>query len=212
MSVFTGLFGRAFVVLMAALALLAGGYRWGMRATDNAWKAQALQTERAANTRMLREFDRGQVATASLGAALQAQGADYSKLERAYRDIRNHSVPLVVAGVPDAAPAVADAPPGGGAAPGCAIVVVPAPGAGVAADPAVLTAAAVWMWNSALAGADRPAGACGLADTSEGACAVATSLTLDDAWANHTENARTCAQDRLQHQRLIDFVLMRPTP
>lgn len=62
------------------------------------------------------------------------------------------------------------------------------------------------MWNSALAGADQPAGACGLADPAAPACAAATPLTVEDAWDNHTTNARLCAEDRLNHQNLIDFL------
>ena len=62
------------------------------------------------------------------------------------------------------------------------------------------------MWNSALAGADQPVGACGIADQSEQACATDTGLTLQDAWDNHTRNARLCAEDRQRHQHLIDFI------
>ena len=66
------------------------------------------------------------------------------------------------------------------------------------------------MWNSALAGADHPAGACGLADTSKAACDADAGVTLAEAWANHALNARLCAEDRLNHQRLIDYLTDRP--
>jgi hypothetical protein len=73
-----------------------------------------------------------------------------------------------------------------------------------------LSRAAVWMWNSALAGADTPAGTCGLADTSSQACAVDSGLTVDDAWDNHTLNAKSCAADRLRFRALIEFITERP--
>ena len=66
------------------------------------------------------------------------------------------------------------------------------------------------MWNSALTGTDQPAGACGAANTATPACAAATSLTTADAWDNHTFNAQLCAEDRLAHQRLIDFLTLKP--
>lgn len=82
-------------------------------------------------------------------------------------------------------------------------------GAADLADAHSLTAGAVWMWNSALTGTDQPSGACSLANPTETACAAATSLTLTDAWANHTINAQACAQNRLEHQQLIDFLHQR---
>lgn len=68
------------------------------------------------------------------------------------------------------------------------------------------------MWNSALTGTDTPAGACGAADTAAEACALDAGITLDAAWANHIANAKTCVEDRLKYQRLIDFVTTGPHP
>jgi hypothetical protein len=76
---------------------------------------------------------------------------------------------------------------------------------GSAPDP-WLSAAAVWMWNSALAGRDVPAGACGAADTSDTACAVDTGLPLAAAWDNHAVNAEISATNALRQQRLIDYL------
>jgi len=75
-----------------------------------------------------------------------------------------------------------------------------------AAGDLVLSAGAVWMWNSALAGTDVPAGACGTADASEPACAARTAISLVDAWRNHAHNAQACTQDRLRYQQLIDYL------
>lgn len=75
-----------------------------------------------------------------------------------------------------------------------------------------LSLAAVWLWNSALAGTDVPAGACGLADTSVEACAADAGVTVDEAWDNHDLNAKSCAADRLRHRALIEFITERPAP
>lgn len=73
----------------------------------------------------------------------------------------------------------------------------------------MLTLAAVRMWNGALTGTDVPAGACGPAGATEGAdaaCSESSGLTLDDAWANHATNAKSCADDRRRYQYLIDYL------
>lgn len=72
-----------------------------------------------------------------------------------------------------------------------------------------LTAGAVRLWNSALAGRDTAAGACGAADAPAGACDADAGITLDEAWANHIENAARCGIDRINHRRLIEFIRQR---
>lgn len=72
-----------------------------------------------------------------------------------------------------------------------------------------LTAGAVQLWNSALAGRDTAAGACGAADAPAGACDADAGITLDEAWANHIENAARCGIDRINHRRLIEFIRQR---
>jgi hypothetical protein len=70
------------------------------------------------------------------------------------------------------------------------------------------------MWNSALTGRDTPAGACNAAaaaGAAEAACAAISGLSLDDAWDNHADNARSCARDRQRLQHLIDYVKQRET-
>lgn len=70
----------------------------------------------------------------------------------------------------------------------------PAPGAG--GDGVRLTAHAVRLWDSALAGADVPRAGCTAADPTAPACAADAGVTLADALANHATNAALCAQDR----------------
>ena len=110
-----------------------------------------------------------------------------------------HAAAMPDAGVPAAGGAPADhgQPAGAGLPPG-----LPADsGPGLA-----LTAGAVRLWNSALAGRPVAAGACGAADAPAGACDADAGITLDEAWANHIENASRCSVDRINHRRLIEFI------
>ena len=75
-----------------------------------------------------------------------------------------------------------------------------------------LTADAVRLWDSATAGMHVPAGACGTADAPAGACSAASAYTIADAWGNHIENAARCRVDRINLQRLIDFLQSRQAP
>ena len=81
----------------------------------------------------------------------------------------------------------------------------PAAGAGVDAGP-VLSAGAVSLWNSALAGRYMPAGACSLADPASAACAADTEVSLEDAWDNQAANAAACRADRARLAALIDYL------
>lgn len=79
-------------------------------------------------------------------------------------------------------------------------------------SPVDLSLGAVWLWNAALTGQAAPAGACSIdAGTGQAsaACASTSGLSLDAAWANHTTNAASCALDRANHQRLINFINQR---
>lgn len=75
----------------------------------------------------------------------------------------------------------------------------PQPGAAPAVDaaPAVLlTAHAVRLWDSALAGEHLPRAGCSATEPASPACAAETAVTLADALENHTVNAALCAVDR----------------
>ncbi|MGJ4748461.1 hypothetical protein ACQV5M_19025, partial [Leptospira sp. SA-E8] len=78
--------------------------------------------------------------------------------------------------------------------------------AGNAGSP-VLTVGAVWLWNTALGSeGDDATSACGAVGAADRACDAESEFTLGDAWNNHLENARICAANRIQHQRLIDYI------
>lgn len=202
---------RLLIALVAALALIGGGYWWGHTATDNAWTARQAQADQSAREALRKETERADNATGLYLQEHLAQEDRYAALDTAYQTLRRR-VPLAVpssvcpalalpaqkqvAGAP-APPATEQSPLGDGS-------VVP-----------VLTLAAVRMWNGALTGVDAPAGACGPAGAAEGAdaaCAEGSGLTLDDAWGNHAANARSCAADRQRFQALIEFLNHREQP
>lgn len=180
------------LLIIAALALLGGGYWWGADATTNAYEADKTKQVVQANADLVADAaTANQAATDAIAQAAKAK-ANFRQLQGAFRAL-DKTTPLLAA-APACKPAVAD-PAALGAAP-----AVRGP------DPAQLSLGAVWVWDSALAGADLPAGACGAADASYAACASASGFDLSDAWANHAANAETCAQDRARHQRLIDYI------
>lgn len=83
-----------------------------------------------------------------------------------------------------------------------------ADGAAGAGEPH-LTAGAIGLWNSALAGALVPTGTCSLDDPASGACAADTEVTLRDAWDNQAINAAACRASREQLAALIDHLRAR---
>jgi hypothetical protein len=200
---------RALLALGTSLALVGGGYWWGHTATDNAWlakHAKELQAEREATAR---ETQRADQAAAHYLTEHLDQEDRYAALALQYHDL-GRRVPLVVPRpVAAAAPCHGsdqDATPAAGSR--------DAPGPDVDRGPA-LTLAAVRMWNGALTGIDAPASACGLAGAPEGAdaaCAEDSGLTLQDAWDNHTANAKSCAADRQRYRALIEFLNNRDNP
>lgn len=197
---------RPLLLLAIAIGgLLATGYQWGAGRERAAHQAEQNRAAKLAQERFDAEVLRGDAAVTQLLADRAIQQADFATLEKAFNELLARPRQLVVrrpgpAGdVPDAGNCRADQPVG------AAADSRHSAGGG---EP-VLAAGAVWMWNSALAGSDQPAGACGAADTSEAACAAATELTVEDAWRNHAINARQCAEDRANHQALIDYITQR---
>lgn len=200
--------------LLAALALLAGGYGWGAHATDNAWQAKAAQAERDAAQRLAAEQQRADQAAGTFLRNQIDEETRYADLQGRFDDLRRRA-PLVVArpvvAARCAAPAAAE--PTSGPAPGAepaasAVADAPAPPPAAAGGPE-LSLAAVRLWNAALTGADAPAGACGAAGATgdaDAACARGSGLDLGDAWANHERNARSCAADRARYRALIEFL------
>lgn len=193
---------RILAVLVAALALLGGGYWWGKTATDNAWIARQAKDTTEAAQRQFRAWERADEAVANYTQTHQDQERRYADLDRLYQNLRrrvslDHRV-LVVEHI--------DSNPTDPAA-------VQVPGGD---QPAVhISLAAVRVWNGYLTGSDQAAGACGAVDAAAGAeaadaetaaCAQDAGLTLDDAWDNHRDNAISCAQDRQRYQALIDYL------
>lgn len=200
---------RLLASVLAAAGLVGSGYWWGGSAADNRHAADQLETERTAAGAKFREFERGDAAQADLGQALRDQDTRYSQLESAFNELQRRRAPLVVR-VPVPGAQLGAAPTGRQAldpaqTPGLGDLVPSQPGQ----FELQLSAGAVWMWNSALAGADRPAGTCGLADTTEAACAAGTGITFDIAARNQATNAQLCAEDRVRHDKLIDFILQK---
>lgn len=185
-------------LILAALACVGGGYWWGANATTNAYEADKTSQVVQANADLVAAAAAANIdAAAATTAAVKAR-ADFRALQRSFREL-DKTTPILAA------------------APACEPVaksndLAPAQPQPPRPDPTVLSLAAVWVWDSALAGADLPAGACGAADTSFAACAPAAGLTLADAWANHAANSETCAEDRARHQRLIDHLNRRGQP
>ena len=191
--------------LLVSLTMLAGAYWAGDHNRNNAWLAKQAIAERAANKKYAAEVERGNAAAGEFIGEHQAMQSDFQNLTEKFNGLSKR-IPLVVAVGGNACTA--------GSSrllperPGQPEVRPAAPaGNDLAGDAGpYLSAGAVWMWNSALTGTDQPAGACGAANTATSACAAATGATLDDAWANHTINAQQCAEDRLGHKGLIDFL------
>ena len=186
--------------LVLTLFIAASSYWAGDHNRNNAWLAKQAVAERGAHQQYEAEVLRGGAAASSYIAAHQVMQGQFQQLSEKFNGLSKR-VPLVVR-------------PGGAACGVRSSTGEPQVEADSHIDDAggLLTAAAVWMWNSALTGTDQPAGACGAVDTTTASCAVATGLTLIDAWANHGTNAQLCAEDRLAHQRLIDFLTPRRAP
>jgi hypothetical protein len=196
---------RLLVALLAALALVGGGYWWGHTATDNVWAARQARDQQAAAQALAEETARADQAAARYLTDHLDQEDRYAALDAVYQDLRRRA-PLVVRPAV-VARAAAPGAPAAPEAPHAGAQDMPQPSA---VEPVErLTLAAVRLWNGALSGGDASAGACGAAGAPEGAdaaCAEDSGLTLDDAWANHTANARACAADRQRYQALIDFL------
>lgn len=185
---------------LVLLLIVAGSSFWaGDHQRNNAWLVKQAKADREAHDKYEAEVDRSNKAAGHFLTELGNQEDRYAELENKFEALRKR-IPLLVP------PAVAPATQTAGA--GSEPYIAPAPGPGMAVQ-SELSLGAVWMWNSALAGADVPAGACGAdaaAEEGGAACSQGAGITLDDAWDNHTVNARSCAADRLRHQRLIDYL------
>lgn len=206
--------GKALVAVLLfgaiAFALLATAFNAGRLEERATWQSREAQRAATFAKELQAEFKRGSEASTVLQKDLQALQTSYSTLEGQHRELRTR-VPLVLPAPvrPVRADGRALGAPDGAGQPG---QDAGAPGEALLPDVAGdrLSRGAVWMWNSALAGADVPADTCGIADTSSEACAADSGLTVDDAWDNHHINAKSCAADRIRHAALIEFLTERP--
>lgn len=191
------LVGPVLVLLVGGAGYLAGDYD-----RNNAWLAKQALVERQAHAAYEAEVQRGQAAASKSIAKERAMQTSFETLEVKFDELRKRA-PLVVyrPGAPAIQTTQGGAQPSVTGAGADAGTVAGAPGGAPG-----LTLAAVWMWNSALAATDMPAGACGAADTATEACAADSGIDLAAAWANQAMNAKTCALDRLRHQQLIDYL------
>jgi len=201
--------------VLAALLLAAAGFAIhgaGRMQERAAWQQKDAQRATQLAQDLQAEYERGRAASAQYQLGASALQSSYLSLEGPTNDLRRRVSLVVHPAVPDRR-AQRTADPAQPAASRPALDAAP-PGdtqRDAVRGPHRLSLAAVWMWNSALAGTDVPAGACGLADTSSEACAADAGITVEDAWINHDINARSCAADRLRYRALIEFLTERPT-
>lgn len=206
-------------IAVVAIVILAGIAGWiyeaGITKERAAWQGEEVQRQADLTKQLQAEYERGKAASTRYQLGASALQTNYLQLQGPANDLRTR-VPLVLpAAVRRAVPSCRDEHVAGdlGHAPAVQAPVAEPPGE-VRSRPGDvdqrLSLAAVWMWNSALAGADTPAGSCGLADTSSEACASDSGLSLDDAWENQRVNSQSCAADRLRFRSLIEFLNERP--
>jgi len=204
-------------LIAAALALAWGGcgFYGGYQYNDNAWQARQAQQARAQALAVQAEQLRSQAAARQAIDEQLALQKSYTVLKEKFDEFTRRG-PLVVWRSGGGAVCPVDGSSGGASATGQPGANNPESGQGGGSDDAgaavSLSAGAVWLWNSALAGADSPAGACGAADPTNPACALDAGVSIAAAWANHAANAQACASDRLRHQRLIDYISAQGTP
>lgn len=188
-------------LLLCAVVLGAAFYA-GAKHERAAWQAAETQKVRDAHEKYEQEVKRGNEAAGHFLEELSEKENRYAELEKKFAELRAR-VPLVVPAPAASGPQATGAGPG--PQPDLAAPAPAGPSINVFLRPE-LSLGAVWMWNSALAGADVPAGACGADAQTVEACAAGSGLTTADAWDNHTANAKSCAADRLRLERLIDYL------
>lgn len=233
--------GLAYALLGSLALALAGfgaGFFYGGDAAKEACAADKLAQVADAAKRYDAAVQAGAAATTALHSELATSKAFGKTIEARLNDVqilstrsagrcaatfRTQARPATAAATAPAATAdqARAGPSGGGAVP-----LVDAPeGDGTGNDggndegrDGLLTAGAVSVWNSALAGHFVPAGACRAVDATAGADAVAAqrsacvepvAIGLGDAWANHAANAQACREDRVRYARLIDYLQRR---
>lgn len=215
---------RIAVFVLGAAIHIGAGYWWGTSSANARHQAAQAKANAAALAKVRAAEAEGDRAVAAYVSEHFDQEARYAQLEQANRAMARtvgllsgpsgaaaaggNSRPVCPTGPAGVDPAE---PPGTG--PALAVAGGPqlsqalAPGAGPE-----LSLRALWLWNSALGGRDMPAGTCGLSaapGAADAACAAGAGVGLEDAWANHSTNARSCAADRARYAALITLLRSR---
>lgn len=197
----------ALLICLVALLLPVTCIHVGKTTERARWQAAEVARERAAAETYAEHVRLGNRAAAAATERIQAEQAYADQLTTE----RRHAVLVTPAGCPARALA-ADPGPAGAHAPGAGRRAdAPADAAPPPVAPVLLTADAVRLWNSALAGRDMPAGACGPAYPTSPACAAAAEVELADVWDNHAANAARCRIAAARYDALIDYLQKRTT-
>lgn len=163
---------------LALVLLLVVGSAWwaGVKQADEKWLKQQVQATRDAAAAIQRERERGEQSVHELSSQLAVQRDQYKWLEGKYLAYTREHPIVLTQSISHPT------------------------------DPA-LTAGAVWLWNAALEPFDETdTNTCGTSAGTHPTCQTESEFTLSDAWNNHFENARICAENRARHQKLIDYV------
>jgi hypothetical protein len=202
---------KLLAVLAAIAFMVIASFRAGVHHADLEWQAKQAEAERQANEKYRAEVARGDRAEAAYVKDHRDQEDRYEALDTQFKAYRKRRIPLVG---PVVVPAARDASSPAGET----LALRPADTTRriqLSDAQLQLRMGAVWMWNSALAGRDVPAGACNAAaaaGAAEAACAENSGIGLDEAWDNQADNARSCARDRQRLQHLIDFLQQKGVP
>lgn len=206
---------RIAVFALGAAIHIGAGYWWGASSANVRHQAAQAKANAAAVAKVRAAEAEGDRAVAAYVSEHFDQEARYAQLEQTNRAMARTVGLLSVA--PGAAAAgggtrpVCPAGPAGPAAVGAAEPAGASPTLVPGAGPE-LSNRAVWVWNSALSARDVPSGTCGLSvatGAADVACAAGAGVGLEDAWANHSTNARSCAADRARHNALIALLRSR---
>lgn len=221
---------RIGAALGLCLALVLGGYVWGHSEATHFAQLQKAKDQAAAAEQLRAALadaaKRGQHDVAQLQQQLAASNT-FDNTQALRTDHARHLLTVSrtcppVAGLADrSAPgvrpgvrpgaAVGSGDGGVAAGPGLRGSLVPAAPAGAVDHGAGvgISLAGVSLWNSALTGADVPAGACRADDPASPACAADSGLEIADVWANHNANAALCRATGLRFKALIDHLQRR---
>jgi hypothetical protein len=198
---------------IVAVLLVVGAFTFGMW-TGHQVGSHEREAERTRE--IARQFERyqeqvadGEATAEQLQLSLQRLSQHHATITGALRHAPLLARAPAALGALPLCPAAIAAAPGAAASPATNTDAAPADASAAPAEPgggALLTLAAVSLWDSALAGHHVPAGACSTDGAAGAACAAPAPFDLQDAWANQAENAARCARNAERYRALIDYV------